>query len=204
MVMHPYRYADYGSIAAFVAVLGFFLLIILAYSLVCYILASIGLYSMGKRRGFTDAWVAWIPGFGKKYCIGRHIGSIQIGSLHIPQAQWVLSLGSIVLGMLGSVIGLSSGMLEVLTNAGNPSMIMPTLFAVLGGSGLVSLLGLAFYVLGLIASYQLYKLYRPDNAVLYLILSIIGFQWIVLFLLRNHVPENMEPPVQSSPYHTGG
>ncbi|HQA08107.1 MAG TPA: hypothetical protein PLM20_08240 [Syntrophomonadaceae bacterium] len=66
------------GVGALLAVGGFILLFLLL-GLVFYILFSLGLYTMAKRRDLPNAWLAWIP-FAQIYTMGEVIGPVKLGS----------------------------------------------------------------------------------------------------------------------------
>ncbi|MDW7670766.1 MAG: hypothetical protein SCK57_08350 [Bacillota bacterium] len=94
------------------------------------------------------------------YILGRLIGTLPISSYEVPQPELVLP----GLAVAGSVLS-------------NVRLI--------GG-----LIGLASLVINLFALHKLYRIYRPDQATLYLVLSILlPFMGpVFLFIMRNDEP----------------
>ena len=94
------------------------------------------------------------------YIIGRLIGTLYIGSYEVPQPELVLP-GIAVAG-------------SVLSNV-----------RLIGG-----LIGIASLVVNLFALHKLYSIYRPDQATLYLVVSILlPFMGpVFLFIMRNDEP----------------
>jgi len=94
------------------------------------------------------------------YTLGKLIGSLNIGGWQVPTVELFLPIGALVVMFLNWI-------------------------PVIGW-----LLSLAYFVLYLFAIYKLYKMYRPQSAVLWLVLSII-FPFmgaIFLFVMRNDSP----------------
>lgn len=91
------------------------------------------------------------------YIVGKLIGSLSIGSWEVPSVELFLPIGGVASVILGQI-------------------------PVIGG-----LISLAFAVLVLFALYKLFKMYRPQSATLWLILSILLFFMgpIFLFIMRN-------------------
>jgi len=94
------------------------------------------------------------------YIIGRLIGTLHIGSYEVPQPELVLP-GIAVAGSVLSNIPLIGG-----------------------------LIGIASLVVNLFALHKLYTIYRPDQATLYLVVSILlPFMGpVFLFIMRNDEP----------------
>lgn len=140
------------------------LAIVIPLLLASYILKGIALYTMGKNRGFEHAWFAWIP-FVNMYLFGELINDkVAFDTLIIPSAKWILLFAPIVSGALTQI----------------------------------PYIGWIFSIIVLIysfaAEYRLFKLYAPENAVLYLVLSIVFF-WIgflapiFMVVIRNKEPQ---------------
>lgn len=61
------------AFGVFAVIYGVIFLVSLAFSAVTYILQSLGLYTVAKRRGINNPWLAWLP-IGNVWILG----SIQI------------------------------------------------------------------------------------------------------------------------------
>jgi uncharacterized integral membrane protein len=84
-----------AEIGALLAVGGFMLLFFLL-GLVFYILFSLGLYTMAKRRSIPNPWLAWIP-IAQLYMLGEVIGPVKLGDFTADKPG---------LYLLGAIIGL--------------------------------------------------------------------------------------------------
>ena len=89
------------------------------------------------------------------YVIGALIKEVKLGTLTIPRMEIVLPLGAVAIGIL-------------------------TFIPVLG-----QLIALCYYALCIYSLYMLYKLYVPNEAVLYTILSALGLFSIFIFIIRD-------------------
>lgn len=156
------------------AVLGIFLVIlavVLAVALVFWVFRSIGLYTIAKRRGIGNAWLAWIP-IGCDWVRGSVSDQYQ----HLVKGK-VTSRRKIllVLNAIGLVIGLGSGILTVLqtiaaqTNVGVVSLGIAGLLTPVLTWGV----GIAVLVFNHICSFDLYRSCNPENAVVFLVLGIV-------------------------------
>lgn len=178
-------------------------LLIFAFSILSYVLCSLGMYTIAKRRGIYNPWLSWIP-----------IGSFWILGSISDQYQYVVK--GKVSNRRKVLLGLSIAMVL---------MIVPVIFgavlavtgAVGAGAGVAVILlaYLAIVVLMIvlmvymyIALYDLFVSCYPSNAVLYLVLTI--FFGVVLpffvFSCRNKdlgmIPQRpaqpaYQPPVQN-------
>jgi hypothetical protein len=94
------------------------------------------------------------------YILGKLIKNLRIQTYEIPHIELVLPLGALVVAVLGNI-------------------------PLIGW-----LINLAYIVLSLFALFKLYKMYKPEQAVLYLVLSIVlPFMGpIFIFMLRNNTP----------------
>lgn len=155
----------YGLILGSVALVAF-IVFIACFGLIGYLFKAIAFYSMAKGQEIDHAWLAWIP-VVNNYLFGELIDNkVRFTSLVIPQAKWILLFAPIAVSVLTPV-----------QNGGVLSLI-------------VAILGILVAIYQYSASYRLYKLYDPDKAVVYTVISAIFF-WIVFlppifyFTLRN-------------------
>jgi hypothetical protein len=94
------------------------------------------------------------------YILGKLIRNLKFDSFEVRKIELVLPIGGLAVAVLGDI-------------------------ALIGG-----LLNLAYIILCLFALFKLYKMYRPEQAVLWLVLSIIlPFMGpIFIFIMRNDIP----------------
>lgn len=94
------------------------------------------------------------------YVLGKLVGSLRIGDLEIPMLEIVLPVGALVSYLL------------------NPIPIIGFIVSIL------------YTILVLLALFNLYKIYRPDSAVLWIIISIIFpfMTAVFIFIIREDVP----------------
>lgn len=73
---------------------------------------------------------------------------------------------------------------------GMTSVILLIITMVLGFIPIIGfVLSLPFYVFIILVQYNLYKAYKSESSTFYLILTIFGFAFIPMFMLRNKLPE---------------
>lgn len=148
-----------------------FLGIVLLCCLVGWILSSVGLHKIAKRRGIAHAWLAWVP-------VGSHwiLGSISDQYEHLVQGKitsrrkilLILSLVSMVIGMCNGVFSvfLSAG---VLTEEAAGAFVLLSAIPNILGAGI----GIATMVFCHICNFDLYRSCNPQNAVVFLVLGIL-------------------------------
>lgn len=179
----PYEYAyDYGYEGGAMAAgfLGtFFILYYLVMIGICaaaYIMQSLSLYSIAKRRGIHHPWLAWVP-VGNMWLLGSISDQYQaIAKKHVRNRRKVLLgleiglfAGFFVLFLSGFALGMASeaGSAAAAAMLGsNIALIILLFFAIM----IVALITAVFTY---IALYDLFMSCDPNNAALYLILSIL-------------------------------
>ena len=178
------------------------MLLIIGYGIVCYIFQSISLYTIAKRRGIKNPWLAWLP-FGDYWIIGSISDDFRLttkGEL-THRRMLVLGLmgGATVVSFLQSLgsFRLLWFMLQnidmLMTGAGSAELEAYMMqMAMAGTSPISALLSLAVTgaeIAGMVFIYMsLYDIYascRPWRKVLFLVLSILfGLHPFFLFACR--------------------
>lgn len=79
------------------------MMLVLLVALVGYILKGIGLYTLGKRRGMENAWMAFIP-YARLYFQGELCGRVQLGKRQIDNPGLWIILISVGGGILESFV----------------------------------------------------------------------------------------------------
>ena len=180
-----------SSYAAAVAAVGGVLIFVLLFAAACFILYSIGLYTMAKNAGIPNPWLAWIP-----IATGYILGLLAERSYYTFTGKQMPFSKILLWGYIGVFVG----------------SFIPFI------SALAGLAGIALMVFQLIALFYLYKDYAPGKEVLYIVLSVIFSslaQAICLMLSRNTVPVSVtgfgqqvqpsyqggyQPPYNAQPY----
>lgn len=175
--MSPYYYNELpvtGMDEEVMMVLGV-MLVILGIVLVCclvgWILSSVGLQKIAKRRGIAHAWLAWLP-------IGREwvLGSVSDQYQHLVQGKItarrrilpILEAACIVVGIVYVV---TTAMAEIMAAAdgsvGGVLMAVGIPYLLFLG---VAVTNMVFYQ---ICNFDLYRSCKPESAVVFLVLGII-------------------------------
>ena len=218
--MIPYNEFDaFGSLdgfdAAFGAVgagLGIILVIYLAilaisllFSLVSYILGSVGMHSIANRRGIRHGWLSWIP-LGNAWILGSISDQFQYvvkGKIRNRRKVLLgLNIAAVVLTIPVEVVLIFIGRYiekMVAFSTFDPAQALPVIIAVV-------VFGLAMLVISVInmvhtyiAYYNLFFSCTPDDAVLFLVLSILFPVALPFFVFALRKKDNGMPPRKSEP-----
>ncbi len=154
----------------FIAVVYAIMFFLIVPAIILYVLSSIALYRLATNKGISSPFLAWIP-YGRDYLLGEIIDEkVLFFSPVIPYAQWILLIGPVAISIL--------------------SFAQPV--------GLICSVVFALYAY--CAHYRLFKLYRPNSAMLYIVLSVI-FPFLLpifIFVIRNDEPEEYLPEDSTS------
>lgn len=175
-----------GVLGFFGMVLAFIIFIGLSFAVLTYVFEAISLYSIAKRRGIHNRWVAWIPVFN-----GWLLGGISDQYQYFAKGEST-SRRKILLGLDIALVCLwiFAGVLRVLTAAG-------ALFGATAVGALIALMAICVFsacvvsivdaVFRYICLYDLFASCNPDSALLFLLLSLlvnVTFPFL-LFVSRN-------------------
>lgn len=198
---------------AFVAVFAgmmIFSLIMTVAAVAMYVLQSLGLYAIAKRRGIHKPWLAWIP-VGNVWTIGCISDQYQYvakgKSTNRRKVLLALSIVAmvgavVVIGKVFSMLGWLISNADALEYMSDEQILNETLGRMLSVAGIGLLLGVIAIVAAVFEYMALYDLYRsssPENATLYLLLSIfisVTMPFLV-FACRNK--DAGMPPRQDTP-----
>ena len=164
-----------------------------------YVLVSLSLYTIARRRGVSGAWLAWVPvlrlwvlgGISDRYRHSVH-GEVKNKRRALLVLNLLLTLG--VVGYGGLTLSSLADVLRSASHGADAVSIMALLVSHLlsGMLMLLPLLGvwIAKIILFYMALYDLYSSCDPANNVLYLVLSILPgagkvAKPLFLFLVRN-------------------
>ena len=157
-------------------------------SLAVYVFTALSLYSIARRRGIACPWLAWIP-VANLWLIGslsdqyRYLTRGQVKHRRII----LLVLKAVTLAFTGGLIGT----VIWLTVSGGSAEAVITLL-VLGLLDLATVIAAA--VLNFIALYDIYASCDPENATVYLVLSIFFRVLKPVFLFISRDSDKGMPP----------
>lgn len=173
------------------------------FRIACYVLTSMGLYTMAKSRGITNPWLAWIP-VVNLWVIGslsdqyRYVVRGQVKNKRI--ILLVLGIGATVLTSI--VSGLAGETARVLVMGFMNRISVPVVNDVLTRQVIVLLcwflsmlvVGTVQKVVEYMALYDIFESCDPENSVLYLVFSILFRVTRPFFLFFNRNNEKGMPP----------
>lgn len=183
-----------------------FYLIIMIFGLVSYILSSVGMYTIAKRRGIHNPWLAWIP-VANSWILGSISDQFQYvtkGKIR-NRRKWLLGLNiasaispvvMMIVEVTAMLVGFGSGMEHLASSFGLFIIIWLIMVAFM----------IVLSVFTYMALYDLYHSCNPYNAVTFLLLSIFVSvtQPFFVFACRKKdegMPPRKQPeePVQQIP-----
>ncbi len=153
-----------------------------------YVFQSLGLYTIAKRRNISNPVFAWIP-VANMWLLGSIADHYDEKVKGVKKKSRVVLLGlniSLVAVLIFFIIAFAVFMVMTLNESPDETAII--IVAILFGLLYLALLALMIttVVFQYIALYKLFKSCHPDNAVLYLVLSIIISMAlpVIVFIIR--------------------
>lgn len=177
-----------GAFGVFMAVYILVMLLSSALSLVVYVLHSLSLYTIAQRRGIRHGWLAWIP-VGNLWLLGSISDQYQyVAKGKIKNRRKVLLGLNIALIVL--YVTCFVGLIALLISVDE---VLAFLWVILG---VIALLAVAITILvyEYIAYYDLFSSSEPNNATLYLVLSIIFSVTLPFFVFACRKKDLGMPP----------
>jgi len=160
-----------------------------------YVLSSIALYIIARRRGLSNPWLAWIP-LINCWIIGSLSDQYQyvVNGVNKSKRKILLALSiltlvfTVTIAVLSAVVVAGAMLRENVTGMMGPAMAILGLALPLAG------VSIAMVVIRYMAMYDLYKSLDPSNAVLFLVLSIFFGVTEPFFLFFNRNRDEGMPP----------
>ena len=174
-----------------------------ALMIAAYVLRSIGLYAIAKRRGISNPWLAWIPVawvwvLGSisdqfRYVTKAQVKNKRITLLVMELIQFVVSIVMTVLMVIAFIDFIEVAEMAVSEEALAMQGVTLAL-KVLGVCAVIGALALATTIIRFIALYDVYMSVNPANAVLFLVLSILFSITEPFFIFFNRKKDGGMPP----------
>ncbi len=177
-----------GFAGAFFAMFFVFYLVILALEIVVYVLQSVGLYTIAKRRGIYHPWLAWLP-LGNMWILG----SISDQYQYVSKGK-VRSRRKILLGLTIAVFVLCFVYIFSVVGAALGSAVGANVAIVLLSALAMLVLAIVMMVQYYFALYDLYISCEPGNATAYLVLSILFNVTMPFFVFLSRKKDAGMPP----------
>lgn len=203
--MYSYEYYMNGDLAEFFEEFGFalvgivlgILLVALVIAAVFYVLQAVGLYSIAKRRGLSNAWLAWIP-IGNYWILGSISDQYQyVVKGKIRNKRKILLILELCIIAVGMIMGLVSTVLLLTADGSDAVMVSTTVNLI--QSLLTFGISITAAVFWYMALYDLYSSCCPESNVLFLVLSIVFSFLLPFFLFFNRKRDDGMPPRRPEP-----
>ena len=174
------------------------------FGIAAYVLTALAIYTVSCRRGLSKPWLAWIPVINC-WLLGSLSDQYQyvVKGENKSKRKWLLWLN-----VIKAVLVLSVAVLAAVAAAGaffhisDAAVMRSVAGPVLGILGLLLPLAavtIALYVIRYMALFDVYRSLDPDNAVLYLVLSILFSPTEPFFLFFNREKDLGMPPRKKQP-----
>ena len=164
-----------GAIGITVAIVLLVYLVMLAFGVVSYVLNAVGMYRIAKRRGIHHAWLAWIP-VGNTWLLGSISDHYQyVAKQKKTSRRKILLILSIICVACAVVYFVGALMLSAETailSSMADEIILIVAWIIIGLVGVMGV-SIAIAVFCYIAYFDLFRSCKPQNDVLFLVLSII-------------------------------
>lgn len=157
-------------------------LVAFVFAIALYVIRSLSLHTVAKRRGINKPWLSWIP-VGQEWIIGSISDRYQdqVCGKQTSRRKFLLGFGlaSAVLMTLGFVLLFGSMISMIVLTAMEaypPIMDEAFIIAVMIGYVIVLFaapLAITTFVFRCMALYDVYRSCEPDSAVMFLVLGII-------------------------------
>lgn len=195
---------DMADQEMFLKVLGIFGVIFLAFALfavVSYVLKSIGLYTIAKRRGIRNPWLAWLP-----VCDYWIVGSISDQYQYVAKStvknkrSILLALNIVSFVISGSMSLFYNGMALAMAENISINDVSSVYFASSSLIGIATFgLSIAIFVFWHMSLYDLYSSCKPNNNLLFLLLGIFLPFLVPFFIFACRNKEEGMPPRREEP-----
>lgn len=174
----------------------------------CYVLTALALYTVARRRGLKNPWLAWIP-VADSWLLGSLSDQYRyvVKGEHTHRRAFLLCFRILTVLLTVSLLGLVGSLCFQVFGSVMRQDVMPDLLLdqILRRSASLLVVGLpllgisiAYWVFRYMALYDVYKSMEPENTVLFLVLSILFriTEPFFLFFSRNKdggMPPRKEP-----------
>ncbi len=180
---------------------------LLAFLVLTYVLQSVALFKLAKKRGILNYAMAWVP-IGSTWLLGKLADDVNLcrrnkkthfaRNLLVIQLVYIVSLFVIYFGVLITSVSLGLGSTEPSFSPGLMAFFLVFIVLYLA---LVALI-ITLYVINYMALYRVFYGYAEENAAVFLVLSIFFsiVQPFLLFYIRN---KELLPPDPSTFFQNG-
>lgn len=168
-----------------------------------YVLRAVGMYTIAKRRGISNAWLSWVP-VAWTWVLGsisdqfRYVTKAQVKYKRVTLLVMNIICSIVCLATL-AVVGIKAvDLIDLAVTGGSEEELMMVgmsfFFQFLAMMLLLAGVALATAIVGYIALYDLFISATPSNAVLFLILSIFFSTVEPFFIFFSRKKDGGMPP----------
>ena len=192
---------ELGVFSTIIAVYAVFLSVLFAIGITLFVLQALGIFENSKKLGFTKPWLAFIPVISA-FSLGR-VGDLYVkkdGRKSAPLKYWLLILS--VLNFLFLIlffvifaiiiskfyIGVSD---KIIANEMLTTEIFKILIPIIVFYFIAAVTSITYQIIYYINLWRIFKIFDNNNAVLFLVLSIV-FSFlapIFIFVIKNKEPK---------------
>ena len=175
------------------------------FGIAAYVLTSLAIYTISRRRGLKNPWLAWVPVVNCWL-----LGSISDQYRYVVKGEnkskrkWLLGLNLVQAVIALSVVVLAAfavaGAIFSVSDAAVMRSVNGPLMGILGLILPLVSVSIALCVIRYMALYDVYRSLDPNNAVLYLVLSILFSPTEPFFLFFNREKDLGMPPRKQPVY----
>ena len=184
-------------LAVYVLVCGTVISLTVSWALGAYFLQGFGMREMLRTLGFKKSWYAFVP-FCNIYALGYIADRYddRKGRTKYAKRLLALMLTTIVLSVVLMISMLVIGVVSRMTGR----LLLhefPILDAVVGLADIaLTVIAIVYIVLLFIALWRMFRLFAPEQAVVFLLISIFVAPSlpIVIYVIRNNKPQNVVMP----------
>ena len=200
-----------GDLLPVFAIMGSVVLVALIigglFGLVVHVFRSLAIYTVGRRRGLKNPWLAWIP-VGQEWIIGSVSDQYQYltrgKNRNRRKILLILTLTATAVGWASTAWGISSVFSYLEAYGSHLPYVAPgELMMLMTGSVLLGALsfgvGVAAFVFRQISMYDLYRSCDPRNAIPYLVFGILFSILEPVFLMILRKRDDGMPPRKTAP-----
>lgn len=170
--------------------------------IICYVFTAYSLYTIAKRRGIRNYGLAWVPVINV-WILGSLSDQYKYVTTGKVQGRRKILLCLSILLTLSSAITAVSLVAKIFGYIINGSPVESIILGLLGTAALIGLLifvvSIVYLVFYFIALYNVYMSCMPENATLFLVLSIFFRVTMPFFLFAGRNKDNGMPPRFAGP-----
>lgn len=171
------------------------------FGIAAYILTALAIYRISRRRGLNKPWLAWIP-VVNCWLLGSLSDQYRyvVKGENRSKRKWLMTLNILktVLALLLVILVIVAAGMLILSDAREMIGLMITVLGLVLPFAAVTI---AFCVIRYMALYDVYRSLDPDNAVLYLVLSVLFSPTEPFFLFFNRDKDGGMPPRKQQPVY---